>query len=133
VKEWKSETQSLDRYQGYNLTQQNRNIFTLKVMLGCTFPPFHSSAFLLHLATLRRKLSTQVHKYLCIAVNNLCIKALGSFSVHKDSFSSVVIHKLSTVAMYLQRLSGYGEKKILDRLSPYPQSLLLLLNIKISL
>jgi hypothetical protein len=91
----------------------------------------HVSPF--HFSTLSLHLSTQVHKYLWIAVNNLCIKALRGLMVDKDGFSCAVIHKLSTFTTALQRRSEYEEKKILDRLSPYPQSLLLTLNNKISL
>lgn len=85
------------------------------------------------LGTLAQKLSTYVDSIVWIAVNNLCINGLGDSTVDKADFCSKVIHRLSTSSAVAKTLCGQAQKKILDQLSPYPQSLLLTLNYKISL
>lgn len=85
------------------------------------------------IAWVKAKLSTSVGKQLWISVNNLCIKGLRFFAVDNADFNRALIHKLSTCLLRIKTLCGQGKKKLLDQLSPYPQSLLLILNYKISL
>lgn len=78
-------------------------------------------------------LSTPVHKIMWIAVNKWWINALQDSGVDKRGFDCKVIHRLCTGLANAKMCCGQGIKKILDQLSPYPQSLLLTLNYKIFL
>ncbi|MDD4308812.1 MAG: hypothetical protein PHO32_00360 [Candidatus Cloacimonetes bacterium] len=82
---------------------------------------------------LNKKLSTLVDSIAWISVNNLCISALSKIAVHKLTKTGKFMHRLSTQQASFQVLCMQGLKKTLDQLSPYPQSLLLILNNKISL
>jgi hypothetical protein len=81
----------------------------------------------------KAKLSTSVSKQMWISVNNLCIKGLEFITVDNAYFYRALVHKLSTCLLRIKMLCDQGKKKLLDQLSPYPQSLLLILNYKISL
>ncbi len=78
-------------------------------------------------------LSTLVHSSLWITVYKWSIKALELFFVDSRCIRPPaypqVIH---TESSSLKLCNNKSEKKKLDRLSTYPQSLLLLLNYKIS-
>ena len=129
MKEWKSEKVKhiLDSIPVFinnpqPISSYKNSTQTTALLHSSTLPPLHYFG----------ELSTQVHKPMWITVSNLWIKGFGNLAVDKARLGVAVVHKLSTYPHLLQVTCGYVEKKLLDRLSPYPQSLLLLLNIKIS-
>lgn len=79
-------------------------------------------------------LSTIVHGFMWISVYNLQINQLRGFCVHSwwinTSLYTQLIH---TGVGFLTACNSTGQKKKLDQLSTYPQRLLQLLIIKISL
>jgi len=79
---------------------------------------------------LRTKLSTSVDGIMWIDVNNWCGGGLADFCVDNPKIKPKVIHRLSTGQSVSESGFTQAQKKMLDRLSPYPQSLLLNLNFK---
>lgn len=77
------------------------------------------------------KLSTNVDRIMWVSVNNWCKSGLEDFCVDNHKIKSQVIHMISTGQKVSESGFVQAQKKMLDRLSPYPQSLLLNLYFKI--